>query len=140
MEGDCRKALDSLSVTTLRSVRQRVAGLSGGQWQAVAVAKSVMRDSKLVILDEYPPQPSASPRTRRCSISFGASPSRAWRRRHLAQPARHLRGLGLDHGAEVGLDAVRSSSGARRASRRWCTRMAGTPSIAWMADAEAVEA
>ena len=53
MEGDCRKALDSLSVTTLRSVRQQVAGLSGGQRQAVAVAKSVMWDSKLVILDEY---------------------------------------------------------------------------------------
>jgi D-xylose transport system ATP-binding protein len=52
MEGACRQALDSLSVTTLKSVRQRVAGLSGGQRQAVAVAKSVMWDSKLVILDE----------------------------------------------------------------------------------------
>jgi D-xylose transport system ATP-binding protein len=52
MERAAREALDSLSVTTLRSVRQRVAGLSGGQRQAVAVAKSVMWDSKLVILDE----------------------------------------------------------------------------------------
>src|SRR3990170_1619871 len=52
MELASREALDSLSVTTLRSVRQRVAGLSGGQRQAVAVAKSVMWDSKLVILDE----------------------------------------------------------------------------------------
>jgi D-xylose transport system ATP-binding protein len=52
MEKASREALDSLSVTTLRSVRQRVAGLSGGQRQAVAVAKSVMWDSKLVILDE----------------------------------------------------------------------------------------
>jgi ABC-type sugar transport system ATPase subunit len=33
-------------------VRQRVAGLSGGQRQAVAVAKSVMWDSSLIILDE----------------------------------------------------------------------------------------
>ncbi len=52
MERSSRETLNSLSVTTLRSVRQRVAGLSGGQRQAVAVAKSVMWDSKLVILDE----------------------------------------------------------------------------------------
>jgi D-xylose transport system ATP-binding protein len=52
MEKASREALDSLSVTTLRSVRQRVAGLSGGQRQAVAVAKSVMWQSNLVILDE----------------------------------------------------------------------------------------
>jgi D-xylose transport system ATP-binding protein len=52
MESSARETLNSLSVTTLRSVRQRVAGLSGGQRQAVAVAKSVMWQSKLVILDE----------------------------------------------------------------------------------------
>jgi D-xylose transport system ATP-binding protein len=52
MEHAARETLDSLSVTTLRSVRQTVAGLSGGQRQAVAVAKSVMWKSKLVILDE----------------------------------------------------------------------------------------
>jgi D-xylose transport system ATP-binding protein len=52
MEGEARKTLDSLHVTTLRSVRQVVAGLSGGQRQAVAVAKSVMWNSRLVILDE----------------------------------------------------------------------------------------
>src|SRR3990170_930382 len=52
MEGSTKETLRSLSVTTLRSVRQLVAGLSGGQRQAVAVAKSVMWNSKLVILDE----------------------------------------------------------------------------------------
>jgi D-xylose transport system ATP-binding protein len=52
MERSARETLDSLSVTTLKSVRQTVAGLSGGQRQAVAVAKSVMWDSRLVILDE----------------------------------------------------------------------------------------
>jgi D-xylose transport system ATP-binding protein len=52
MEGLAKETLESLSVTTLRSVRQRVIGLSGGQRQAVAVAKSVMWNSKLVILDE----------------------------------------------------------------------------------------
>jgi len=52
MERTSRETLESLSVTTLRSVRQTVSGLSGGQRQAVAVAKSVMWNSKLVILDE----------------------------------------------------------------------------------------
>jgi D-xylose transport system ATP-binding protein len=52
MENASAETLASLSVTTLRSVRQIVSGLSGGQRQAVAVAKSVMWNSKLVILDE----------------------------------------------------------------------------------------
>ncbi|MBI1281083.1 MAG: ATP-binding cassette domain-containing protein [Anaerolineaceae bacterium] len=52
MEKTCIETLSSLSVTTLRSVRQPVAGLSGGQRQAIAVAKAVMWNSRLVILDE----------------------------------------------------------------------------------------
>ena len=52
MEQDTQATLESLSVTTLRSVRQAVTGLSGGQRQAVAVAKSVMWNSRVVILDE----------------------------------------------------------------------------------------
>lgn len=52
MEKRSQEVLESLSVTTLRSVRQTVAGLSGGQRQAVAVAKAVMWDSRLIILDE----------------------------------------------------------------------------------------
>ncbi len=52
MEKKTRETLHSLSVTTLASVRQAVAGLSGGQRQAVAVAKAVMWNSKVVILDE----------------------------------------------------------------------------------------
>jgi D-xylose transport system ATP-binding protein len=52
MEQAARETLQGLSVTTLGSVRQTVAGLSGGQRQAVAVAKSVMWNSKLLILDE----------------------------------------------------------------------------------------
>ena len=53
MEKQARETLEGLKVTTLRSVRQTVAGLSGGQRQAVAVAKAVMwGDSKMVILDE----------------------------------------------------------------------------------------
>jgi len=52
MEHSARETLDGLSVTTLRSVRQAVAGLSGGQRQSVAVAKAVMWNSRIVILDE----------------------------------------------------------------------------------------
>ena len=52
MEQRASETLKSLSVTTLSSVRQTVAGLSGGQRQSVAVAKAVMWNSKLVILDE----------------------------------------------------------------------------------------
>lgn len=52
MERAALETLDSLSVTTVRSVRQAVAELSGGQRQAIAVAKAVMWNSRLVILDE----------------------------------------------------------------------------------------
>ena len=52
MEQASIETLDSLSVTTIRSVRQHVASLSGGQRQAIAVAKAVMWNSRLVILDE----------------------------------------------------------------------------------------
>jgi D-xylose transport system ATP-binding protein len=52
MEAKAKETLGGLSVTTIGSVRQTVAGLSGGQRQSVAVAKAVMWNSKLVILDE----------------------------------------------------------------------------------------
>ena len=52
MEQAARTTLKSLAVTTVRSVRQLVASLSGGQRQAVAIAKAVLWNSKLVIMDE----------------------------------------------------------------------------------------
>jgi ABC-type sugar transport system ATPase subunit len=52
METAASETLASLRVTTVRSVRQVVASLSGGQRQAVAVAKAVMWNSELVIMDE----------------------------------------------------------------------------------------
>jgi ABC-type sugar transport system ATPase subunit len=52
MEIRARETLTSLNVTTVRSIRQPVASLSGGQRQSVAVAKAVMSQAKLVIMDE----------------------------------------------------------------------------------------
>jgi len=52
MERAAGKTLANLRVTTVRSIRQPVASLSGGQRQSVAVAKAVMWNSKLVMLDE----------------------------------------------------------------------------------------
>jgi D-xylose transport system ATP-binding protein len=52
MELTAKKTLQDLRVTTVRSIRQLVGSLSGGQRQAVAVAKAVMLDAQLVIMDE----------------------------------------------------------------------------------------
>ena len=52
MERTAQETLTSLKVTTVKSVRQPVSSLSGVQRQSVAVAKAVMWNSKLVILDE----------------------------------------------------------------------------------------
>ena len=52
MESKAREALTSLSVRTVKSVRQSVSSLSGGQRQTVAIAKAVLWNSKVVLLDE----------------------------------------------------------------------------------------
>jgi ABC-type sugar transport system ATPase subunit len=52
MEASATETLAGLSVTTVRSIRQPVASLSGGQRQAVAIARAVLWNSKLVIMDE----------------------------------------------------------------------------------------
>jgi ABC-type sugar transport system ATPase subunit len=52
METAAQETLASLAVTTVRSIRQPVASLSGGQRQSVAIAKSVLWNAKLVIMDE----------------------------------------------------------------------------------------
>jgi D-xylose transport system ATP-binding protein len=52
MEKESRRLLDSLKVRTLRSVRTEVGSLSGGQRQTVAIARSMLGEPRLVILDE----------------------------------------------------------------------------------------
>ena len=52
MELQAKQTLADLSVVTVRSIRQPVGSLSGGQRQAVAVAKAVMQNAELVIMDE----------------------------------------------------------------------------------------
>lgn len=52
MERLAQSTLTGLSVRTVKTVRTRVADLSGGQRQTVAIAKAVLWESRLVILDE----------------------------------------------------------------------------------------
>ncbi len=52
MERLAAETLTGLSVRTVKSIRQQVASLSGGQRQTVAIAKAVLWNSKMVILDE----------------------------------------------------------------------------------------
>jgi ABC-type sugar transport system ATPase subunit len=52
MELTAKKTLQDLKVVTVRSIRQPVGSLSGGQRQSVAVARTVLQDARLVILDE----------------------------------------------------------------------------------------
>ena len=52
MEVEAARALQSLSVKTVKSLRQKVSSLSGGQRQTVAIARSVVKRARIVILDE----------------------------------------------------------------------------------------
>ena len=78
-------------VTTIRSIRQPVATLSGGQRQSVAVARAVMWNSRLVILDE-PTAALGVSQTEQVLALVSPRRAGACGRPDLAQPPRHLRG------------------------------------------------
>ena len=92
MEAKTAETLESLAVTTIGSIRQPVATLSGGQRQSVAVARAVMWNSRLVILDE--PTAALGVAQTRAGARLVNAPRRAGPRGDpdLAQPPRHLRG------------------------------------------------
>ena len=52
MEVKAQEAIKRLQVRTLKSVRAKVGGLSGGQRQAIAIARAVGADGTVVMLDE----------------------------------------------------------------------------------------
>jgi simple sugar transport system ATP-binding protein len=52
MRRQARKYLDDIGIRTLRSVRAEVAMLSGGQRQAIAIARSVHSGARILLLDE----------------------------------------------------------------------------------------
>ena len=91
MEARTRETMKGLSVTTIRSIRQLVATLSGGQRQSVAVARAVLWNSRLVILDE--PTAALGVAQTQQVLDLVSAPRRSGARRRpdLAQPPRHLR-------------------------------------------------
>ena len=99
MEQKTAETLKSLAVTTIGSVRQPVATLSGGQRQSVAVAKAVQWNSKLVILDEPTAALGVAQTEQVLALVRRLGGARPLGRDHLPQPARHLRDGDAHHRA-----------------------------------------
>ena len=109
MERAAAETLSGLRVTTVRSIRQPVASLSGGQRQSVAVAKAVMWNSRVALLDE----PTAA--LGRGPDPDGPGPDPAPPRPRsggdgdLPQPQRRLQGGRPDRGAPPRADGRRGT-------------------------------
>ena len=109
----------SLSVTTIRSVRQTVAGLSGGQRQSVAVAKAVMWNSRLVILDEPTAALGVAQTRQVLDLVKRLAEQGLARDADLAQPARRLRGGRQHHRAAARPERGRVQAHRGRRRSRW---------------------
>ncbi len=116
-----RRRSPSLAVTTVRSVRQPVASLSGGQRQSVAIAKAVLWNSKLVIMDE----PTAALGVAQTRMVLDLVRRLADRGIavliDLAQHERRLRGRGPDRRA-----AARADGRGAPDRPRWTSRSSST--------------
>ena len=92
MEQAARETLARLSVRTLKSVRQQVSSLSGGQRQTVAIAKAVLWKSKVVILDEPTAALGVAQTRQVLDLVRRLADTGHARRLHLPQHGRRLRG------------------------------------------------
>ena len=99
METAAQETLASLAVTTVRSIRQPVASLSGGQRQSVAIAKAVLWNSKLVIMDEPTAALGVAQTAMVLDARAPAGRPRPRRDDRLAQHERRLRGRRPDRRA-----------------------------------------
>ena len=97
MEAKTAETMKSLAVTTIRSIRQPVATLSGGQRQSVAVARAVMWNSRLVILDEPTAALGVAQTQQVLELVERLAQQGLAVVLDLAQPPRHLRRRGPDH-------------------------------------------
>ena len=104
MEKRATETLAGLSVRTVRSIRQQVASLSGGQRQTVAIARAVLWNSKLVILDEPTAALGVAQTEQVLELVRRLADRGLARRAHQPQPQRRLRGRRPDLGALPGPD------------------------------------
>ena len=88
MEKDAKRTLADLSVVTVRSVRQLVGSLSGGQRQAVAVARAVLRAGQAGHPGRAHGRPGRHPDPGRAGPHPPAQGPGHRGHRHLAQPER----------------------------------------------------
>ena len=99
MEQHTNELLDELSVTTLGSVRTEVGSLSGGQRQSVAIARSLLGDPKVVLLDEPTAALGVAQTAQVLSLDQAPSRTRPRRGHDQPQPRERLRGRRPDRGA-----------------------------------------